>query len=99
MPKVTITHNQGETPVIPGNAQRTILLLQNNTTKNVFYRLYGGVSLSDESKAGLLIAAAPEAGKPGGSMTITGKLAQRPLYAIHSGTGGDVVKIDVESDV
>lgn len=98
MPKVTITHNTGDAPVIAGNAQRTVLFIQNNTLLNVRYRLFAGVSLSDEAKAGLLLAAAPEAGNPGGSVILTGALAQRPVYAIHTGTGEDVVKLDVEGD-
>lgn len=98
MPKVTVTHNLGDTPAIAANSQRTVLVIQNNTTFNVRYRHFGGVSLSDETKGGLLLAAAPEAGKPGGSLMLFGALAQRAFYALHTGVGADVVQLDVEAD-
>lgn len=98
MPKVTITHNAGDAPVIPASAQRTTLFIQNNTLKNVRVRFFGGVSLNDETKTGLLLAAASAEGQPGGSTVLTGAAAQRPLYALHEGESGDVVKLDIESD-
>lgn len=98
MPKVTITHNAGSTPVVTGNAQRTVLVLQNNTLFDVRYRLYGAVSLDVDAQAGLLLARAPEAGKPGGQVMLTGAAAQRPVYALHTGGSGDSVKLDVEAD-
>jgi hypothetical protein len=99
MPKITITHNAGNVPVIAGNAQRTVLLLQNNTPVNVRYRLFGAVSLAEEESTGLLLAAAPEDGMPGGSLILTGALAQKPVYALHAGAAEAVVKLDAEGDV
>lgn len=98
MPKITITHNTGNVPVIAGNAQRTVLILQNNTPVNVRYRLTGAVTLSEPESTGLLLAAAPEEGKPGGSLILTGALAQKPVYALHEGSGEAVVKLDAEGD-
>jgi len=98
MPKITITHNAGAAPVLAGNAQRTFLFLQNNTLFDVFYRMTGEVSLVDDAKAGLLLAKAPSAGQPGGSVILTGAIAQKPIYALHSGGGSDTVKLDAEGD-
>lgn len=98
MPKITITHTTGNIPVIAGNANRTMLLLQNNTPFNVRYRLFGAVTLSEPESTGLLLAAAPEEGMPGGSLILTGALAQRPVYALHEGSAEAVVKLDAEGN-
>lgn len=93
MPAVTITHNQGDAPVIPAAEERTVLIVQNNSPRDMRYRHFGPVSLTDASKRGLLLKAA------GGVNILTGPVARRALYCVHGAGEGITEQLDYEADV
>jgi hypothetical protein len=90
MPAVNITTN-GATPVIMANAQRTVLMVQNNGPHDARYRFFGQVAANDPAKAGLLLKA------NGGSVILTGAGASRALFAITLAQTGQA-QLDYESD-
>jgi hypothetical protein len=92
MPVLSITHDQGAAPVLAPSNQRTLLVLQNNSGRDMRYRMFGEVSLSDPAKRGLLLRA------NGGSITLSGALAARPLYAVHGAGAGITETLDYEAD-
>lgn len=93
MPQAQVTHDSGSTPVITGSPARRILMLQNNSTGDFRYRIFGEVSLSDASKSGLVLKA------EGGSVTLTGPAAQKAIYAVHGAGAGLIRVLDYDAEV
>lgn len=93
MPLINVTQAGGSTPGVAANAARTELILQNNSTHDVFYRFYGTVSASVDANRGLLLR------KGGGTVVRSGTGAGSAVYLCHA-SGGDVTAaVTVESDV
>lgn len=91
MPTATLRPNQGNQSVIPANASRGLLIVQNNGSSDARIRFYGAVSLTDTSKAGLLLRA------HGGSIVISGAAAQQAVYALSASP--DNQELVYESDL
>lgn len=90
MPQVSVS-NTGGAPVLAAHTSRTTLILQNNTAKEIRYRLFGPVSLVTGSQSGLTL-------KPGGGfVALSGVDAQRPIYAVT--VDGSTVTLDYESNI
>ena len=79
--------------MITGNPSRRILMLQNNSSSNFRYRIFGEVSLSDANKSGLMLHA------NGGSVTLTGPAAQKAIYAVHGAGAGETRPLDYDAEV
>lgn len=93
MPLISVTQAGGTTPAVAANTARSELILQNNSTRDVFYRFYGAVSPSVENQRGLMLR------RGGGTVIRNGAAAQTPVYLCHADGDGVTAQVTVESDV
>lgn len=74
----TINDTNGTAPVIPLNALRTELEIQNRTDGPVYYNRFGAITSQAQ---GIRLDA-------GAKITLLGSAAQRAFYCIHAQGGG-----------
>lgn len=87
MPAATVTTSSAA--VIPANGSRTMLVLQNNSDQDIYWRQNGAVSAAADGNLGLVLR------KNGGSAvigTLSGEGApELAVYAMHTGSGNKVL--------
>ncbi len=92
MPTAIVTHDNGTAAVIPGNAKRRELTLQNNSDAPVYVRWHGHVSTTDANLAGIKLDA------NGGGVVLVGAAATKSIYAVHGSGAGISKNLTYETD-